>query len=437
MGTKMIVSLLLLLMWYQLSQATVMVPASPCRDMFSYQVHPDSNQIIGYIQLSGLNADIKNTLEVKVYEGASGTGQKTTLHMYKSLESTYSDMKNYGTATYWLNFELQYPIPALVSMSVNGKLICAGTPRQAVRTMAHSIIPPDTVGSRFSAPPQTTAKPVVTISAPVETQNICGTSTLLTDLSFKGTPSRKGQFPWAVPLFHRNSTSGLEYFCGGTIVTNRHILTAAHCVMNKRPQKILAIPGKHSISDTSATNGAVHANVQQIVCHEDYDSDSEHLVDQDADIAVLRLEKSLHFTNFIRPLCLLLDQSPLSVTRNHKGVVSGWGITENGHTNTPFYYTSTIVSRQQCSNNMDVSIPNRARLFCGDGSGSVACDGDSGSAMAMKRNNRFYLRGLVSKAARDPITQKCDTTKYVMYTDVSKFLYWILQHINDDDNFDY
>ena len=50
-----------------------MVPASPCRDMFSYQVHPDSNQIIGYIQLSGLNADIKNTLEVKVYEGASGT----------------------------------------------------------------------------------------------------------------------------------------------------------------------------------------------------------------------------------------------------------------------------------------------------------------------------------------------------------------------------
>ncbi|XP_029731776.1 phenoloxidase-activating factor 1 [Aedes albopictus] len=441
MGTKVIVSQLLLLMWYQLSQAATMVPASPCSDKFSYKFYPGSKQIIGYIQLSGLNADVTNTLEVKVYEGASRSGQKTYLNTYKSLDSTYNDIKNYGTAKFWLNFALQCPIPVLVSMSINGKLICSGTPRQAVRTMTHSIIPPKktaapTVGRIFSAPAQTTAKPIVTSSAPVEKQDICGTFSLLTDLSFNGTPSRVGQFPWAVPLFHHNATSGLKYFCGGTIVTDRHILTAAHCTINMRPQEILAIPGKHNISNTFAINGAVHANVQQIVSHEDYDSDSEHLVDQDADIAVLRLEQSLTFTNLIRPICLWRDQNSPSVNRNQKGLVSGWGLTENGYANTSSYYTSTIVSKQQCSDNMGVSIPNRARLFCGDGSGSVACEGDSGSAMAVKHDNRFYLRGLVSKAAWDPLIGKCDTTKYVMYTDVSKFIGWILQKIDNDDGDD-
>nr|XP_029732815.1 serine protease gd-like [Aedes albopictus] len=246
-----------------------------------------------------------------------------------------------------------------------------------------------------------------------------------------------GQFPWAVPLFQRNSASIPEYFCGGTILTDRHILTAAHCVNNMRPEDILAIPGKYNISDLSAEKGAVHANVQQIVSHEDYDSTSEHLVDQDADIAILRLERSLRFTSFIKPICLWRNQNPLSVDSNQKGLVSGWGHTGNGHTNVPFYYTSTIVSKQQCGDNLGYSIPNRARLFCGDGSGSVACNGDSGSALAMKSNNRFYLRGVVSKAVLDEITLKCDTNKYVIYADVPKFIRWILKHIDDDDYYDY
>nr|XP_029732119.1 transmembrane protease serine 9-like [Aedes albopictus] len=264
----------------------------------------------------------------------------------------------------------------------------------------------------------TTAKPVTTSSPPTKKQDMCGTNNLVTDVSINGKPHHQvGRFPWAVPLFRRNSTSDPEYFCAGTIITDRHILTAAHCVKNMDPEDVLAIPGKHNISDLSAKNGAVHANVEQIVYHEDYDGDSEHLVDQDADIAILRLERPLH---------------------NHKGVVSGWGETENGPTNIPFYYTSTIVSKEQCGDNFGFSIPNRARIFCGDGSGSVACKGDSGSALAMKRKNRFYLRGVVSKAILDEITLKCDADKYAIYIDVPKFMPWILAYIDDDDDdYDY
>lgn len=446
MCTKIILSrLIVVLMCYQLGQSAP-IPASPCRNMFKYKTHSRTNETIGFITLTDVDANENLRLDVQISVGALlKKNQKAYLKLSKSLEATYYDIVLNKTAKYWIKFPVQDPIPVLVSIVRNGEELCSGSqieryPETTIN-LSYTIIAPKYIVEQYamkysSITPRTTRRPTTTTTlTPKHLQDNCGTSNLVTELAMNGISTRAGQFPWVVPLFKRKPRADPEYFCVATIVTSRHLLTAAHCVYDKRPEEILAMPGKHDISDLSAGNGAIHADIQKISCHEEYESASDHLVDQDADIAVLRLENNLRFTQFIRPICLWRDQSPLNINSAHKGVVSGWGENEeDSSTTTPFYYTSTIVSKQQCSENLDISIPKRARVFCGDGAGSVACRGDSGSAMVMSRNNRFYLRGVVSKAVLDEVTFKCDSSKYAIYTDVPSFIYWIMSNTYDIDD---
>lgn len=453
MAAKTAISLLLLLACYHLSKSAE-VPPSPCRNMFIYKVHSKYNHTYGYIRLTNLKAGEDIKLDVVISVGALlKKEQKSLLKPSKSIEATYKEIVTNRTARYWIKFPLQDPLPWLVSITRNGEQICSG-PRakgSPVTTinMSYTIFAPKSSSPSVTGPNlpvnydmypnlpitrTTTVKPATTSTlTPADQQDICGTTSLVTRLSINGISTSVGQFPWVVPLFKRQSGEDPEYFCTGTILTRRHLLTAAHCVYDKRAEDVVAIPGMHDISDFSDRNGAF-ADVQEIISHEDFDMDSEHLVDQDADIAMLRLWNLLQFTQNIRPLCLWRNQASLNRNTKHRGVVSGWGETEDGKTNLPFYYTSTVVSRQKCSDTLGFDIPRRARLICADGAGSVACKGDSGSALAMSRNNRFYLRGVVSKTVLDDETLTCAADKYAIFTDAAKFMDWIVGNIQDEED---
>lgn len=44
-----------------------------------------------------------------------------------------------------------------------------------------------------------------------------------------------GAWPWVVALGYRSSsTRPISWSCGGALVTDRHVVTAAHCIVNKR-----------------------------------------------------------------------------------------------------------------------------------------------------------------------------------------------------------
>ena len=121
--------------------------------------------------------------------------------------------------------------------------------------------------------------------------------------------------PWQVHLRQGSPTGAFGYFCGGTIIDAKTILTAAHCYHGKNLNK----------ADFFVTAGVVHvqngagqsAFVEKITLHESYDN-----VNVDNDVAILKLKTPLTFNNNVQRACL----PEASYVPTGKAVASGWGL---------------------------------------------------------------------------------------------------------------
>ena len=121
--------------------------------------------------------------------------------------------------------------------------------------------------------------------------------------------------PWQVHLRQGSPTAGFGYFCGGTIIDAKTILTAAHCYHGKNL----------AATDYFITAGVVHvqdgagqsAFVEKITLHESYNPSTV-----DNDIAILKLKTPLTFNDKVQPACL----PEASLVPTGKAVASGWGL---------------------------------------------------------------------------------------------------------------
>ncbi|XP_049277686.1 serine protease gd-like [Anopheles funestus] len=439
---------------------------SPCPDVFSYRLDPGTNQVFGYVELDGLRIGQLVKLNVDLSIGVAVPQNNVgSITLVKSREQTFRDIYNNEPAQYRVNFPFNNVIPSVLAISVNGQTICTGQKAsgRVVTTinLEHSLFTQmqplangnggNNVNQIPYQPPQNVA-PQAPIYRPVQRPQVipapqsptvdsveeeeeeigCGQpAQVFNRLSINGIRSPKGQFPWAAPIFDTGVPSKPRYICGSTIITERHVLTAAHCLYNpageeRTPSDITIIPGMYNIDDFF--DGDLQERiVTRIVIHEDYYFEDSGL--SDSDIALMKVDQPIVYNNLVRPICLWQGSDNLEQIVGTKGFVSGWGVTEDGNAKYPSYVLATVVDRRTCSRNLDKFIAGTSRLFCGDGHGSVPCTGDSGSGLVIKRGTKYYIRGIVSVGQRDPNTLTCARDKYVVYTDVAPFRYWLSKSI--------
>uniref|UniRef100_A0A8W7PMH4 Peptidase S1 domain-containing protein n=1 Tax=Anopheles coluzzii TaxID=1518534 RepID=A0A8W7PMH4_ANOCL len=455
---------------------------SPCPDVFSYRLDPGTNQVFGYVELQGLRigqlVKLNVDLSIAIAVPQNNVGSIT---LVKSREETFRDIYSNQPAQYRVNFPFNNVIPSVLAISVNGQTICTGqkatgnivTTINLEHTLFTQMQPLANSGNNVNAiqfqPQQNTAvqapvyrpvqqqqpvvqpqpqprpRPVQTPRPqPVQTQRPsvdfssteaggsasigCGQpAAVFNRLSINGIRSPKGQFPWAAPIFDTGVPAKPKYICGSTIIGERHLVTAAHCMYDsignpRSANDLTTVPGMHNI-DNFFDADLQERSVKKIFIHEDYYFEDSILLD--TDIAVMLIDQPLTYNNLVRPICLWQESDNLEQIVGQKGFVSGWGVTEDGNAKYPSYVTATVVDRRTCTRNLERLIAGNARIFCADGHGSVPCTGDSGSGLVIKRGSRYYIRGIVSVGQYDPNTLTCARDKYVLYTDIAPFRYWL------------
>ncbi|XP_017888596.1 venom protease-like, partial [Ceratina calcarata] len=120
-----------------------------------------------------------------------------------------------------------------------------------------------------------------------------------------GNESQPGEWPWMVALGYEDETHPLSWRCGGSLITSRHVLTAAHCVTFTTPSLKYVRLGDIDLTCPGERTHAITIAVEKKIKHPCYNPVGKYM----NDIAVLRLSEDVTFTDLIRPVCLPLDHS--------------------------------------------------------------------------------------------------------------------------------
>ncbi|CAL4059571.1 unnamed protein product, partial [Meganyctiphanes norvegica] len=230
-------------------------------------------------------------------------------------------------------------------------------------------------------------------------------------------PKRK--YPWQIGLV----SPGYYISCGGSIINDRWILTAAHCIVDQNTcrlkfdssSSLRVTVGEHHQGQTSDDNSDTKKYaIKSYIKHPNYNCKT-----LDYDIALLELTEPIPFNNAIRPVCLPSDDSKTYVGQT--ATVSGWGLTSTDGSMSNYLQEVQvpILANDNCGS---WGTKAAMKLCAGGQPGKDSCGGDSGGPLVVKENNKYVQVGVVSYGHRTG----CASTSYPgIYARVSKVISWI------------
>ncbi|XP_053622053.1 trypsin-like isoform X1 [Plodia interpunctella] len=240
-----------------------------------------------------------------------------------------------------------------------------------------------------------------------------------------GTETPYGAFPWQVEIQMLDPDKlTFEHHCGGAVIAERLVLSAAHC-FDKQPlqlEHIRLVVGEHRLKMQDKHENRFLA--EKVVPHPDFRKSGPH----SNDIALIVVSRSGHgvqFNSHVRPICL----PDATDSAGRWCAVSGWGFQAEGTESfAPVLRAASVPVLDLATCRKSQVLGGRQQpildsMICaGVLSGGVdACRGDSGGPLACPAGARWQLAGLVSWGAGCARRQRPG-----VYTRVASYVRWVL-----------
>ncbi|XP_011144467.1 chymotrypsin-1-like [Harpegnathos saltator] len=227
-----------------------------------------------------------------------------------------------------------------------------------------------------------------------------------------GNLARPGQFKFPVSIQVNDA-----HICGGSLISDTHIITAAHCVADPNNVKNMSVVS----GTTDLLRGGERHEIKCVRPHPDYSGRKKHAWRND--IAVITLKKTIKTNPYQAPIPLAnMDYA----TGDYKGIVCGWGLI--GETLKDLIDSTlklrsvemNVLSTEDCMKEQTHAQTNNKHICTRANVNKGFCTGDSGSPLMVNGQ----LCGIVSWS------KSCGGSLPDVYTNI----YYYLDFIKESQN---
>jgi len=225
-----------------------------------------------------------------------------------------------------------------------------------------------------------------------------------------GTEATPHSYPWMAALFVDD-----QWFCGGSLISDEWVLTAAHCAKDASEMKVML--GAHNVRE-GAEEGRIELVTRDFFTHEKYNTLNLH-----NDLALVHLPEKVNFTNTIRPVCLPSYSESSTAWAHEDCQASGWGKPSDSATGiSPELREVTVdtITNLICALEFPTVI-NKNILCISGKDGKSTCNGDSGGPLHLVTDGVFKQIGIVSFGS----SVGCEVGFHAGFTRTASFLEWI------------
>ncbi|BES96191.1 serine protease [Nesidiocoris tenuis] len=246
-----------------------------------------------------------------------------------------------------------------------------------------------------------------------------------------GTSSSVDMYPWYVALVPANefsralqgSRAPLTVFCGASLITSRHAVSAAHCFASLRQgggnwkSRLVGVLG---LSNRCTPTWKSYSSFSDVVIHQNYNPNTVK-----NDISLISLAKDM---SSVTPVCF-----PPAARHTGDVTIIGYGTTRENTNKAPCTILEAHVieyTRAECLRTaVAPQIRNLPGVICaGLRNGSAdSCQGDSGGPLMYQKKGQFTLEGIVS------FGNGCARRNNPgVYTSVAYYNNWIRSRLSND-----